>query len=138
MRRTIQHPHSLGFTLIEVLIALAIVSIAMTAIIKTTVQNIRASMHLQNKTQAMWIAKEVMNEVKLGLIVLPNDGEVLKKTTHMLNKDWYWHAVRQSTPNKRIHKIAIKVYAVENEDEDEEEGTPLLVLENYQYDQSST
>ncbi len=56
-----------GLTLIEVLIALAIVGIAMTAIIKATSQNIRSTAYLQNKLIAMWVGQQVSNEMLAGI-----------------------------------------------------------------------
>ena len=53
-----------GFTLLEVLIALAIISIALTAIIKASSQNIKDTAYLEDKAIANWVGLEVMNEVK--------------------------------------------------------------------------
>ena len=60
-----------GLTLIEVLIALAIVSIAMTAIIKATSQNIRSTQYLEHKTLAAWVGEEVLNKARVELLRLP-------------------------------------------------------------------
>lgn len=122
-----------GLTLIEVLIALAIMSIAMTAIIKSTSQNIRGTGYLQTKTIAMWVGKQVMNEARLGLLVLPLSSDKVKEKTSMLGRDWYWQAGRESTPNKRIDKIEVDVYESE-----EQESSPIISLESYVYHESSS
>lgn len=119
-----------GLTLIEVLIAVAIVGIALTAVIKATSQNIRATTYLQNKTIAMWVGKEVMNEARVGILKLPDPGNTLKKKKLMLGRDWYWHVSIETTPNQLINKINVLVYEHENEDE---VGTPLISLESYIY-----
>jgi general secretion pathway protein I len=62
-----------GFTLIEVLIALAILSIALTAIIKATSQNIRDTAYIQHKMIAHYVALDVINAARAGLINLPTD-----------------------------------------------------------------
>lgn len=120
-----------GMTLIEVLIALAIVSIAVTAVIKATSQNIRATNYLQNKTMAMWVGKLVMSEAQTGVMHLPEPGDSIKKSMEMLGRNWYWQAYREPTPNKHIHKIHVQVYERESEDED---STPIVNLEGYLYD----
>jgi prepilin-type N-terminal cleavage/methylation domain-containing protein len=60
-RKRSQHTQS-GLTLIEVLVALAIISIALTAIIKATSENIRGTAYLQDKTIAMYVARQILNE----------------------------------------------------------------------------
>lgn len=122
-----------GLTLIEVLIALAIMSIAMTAIIKATTQNIRSTAYLQNKMMATWVGKYVMNEARLGLIVLPKSSQPVKEKMTLLDRDWYWQAQRDATPNKRIDKIAVDVF----EREDDETASPLVSLESYIYHEPS-
>jgi general secretion pathway protein I len=120
-----------GLTLIEVLIALAIMSIAMTAIIKATSQNIRSTAYLQNKTMALWVGKQIMNEVRLGLLILPKSSETKEKTL-LLEREWTWQAKRSETPNKRIDKIEVEVY-----ENDKEDTASLISLESYVYHELS-
>jgi general secretion pathway protein I len=119
-----------GLTLIEVLIALAIVAIAMTAIIKATSQNIRGSTYLKDKTIAMWVGQQVLNEARIGLLQPGKDSAGLKATTKMLNTDWYWQLSQSETPNKRIKKIEVRVFTHESDDEDE---APTITMETYLY-----
>lgn len=125
-----RHARVVGLTLIEVLIALAIIGIAMTAIIKATTQNIRSTAYLQNKTIAMWVGSQVLNEARAGILKLPDAPDKRKQMTTMLGQDWYWQANQEATPNKRIYKITVSVFAHENENEEE---TPLIRLESYVY-----
>ena len=120
-----------GLTLIEVLIALAIISIAMTAIIKSVSENIRATNYLQDKTMALWVGEEVMNEVRLGLLTLPSTSEHVTHTTEILSRNWYWQAGQEETPNKRIRKIVVNVFA--RNSQREEGKTPIVKLESYVY-----
>ena len=57
-----------GFTLIEVLIALAILAIALTAVIEATSKNIQNTLYLQNKTIASWVGLEIINEAKINFL----------------------------------------------------------------------
>src|SRR5689334_11446815 len=95
----------IGLTLIEVLIALAIVGIALTAIIKATSQNIRGTEYLQNKTIAMWVGSEVLNEARTGVLSLSGSDKFNDNVT-MLGKEWRISAEKMDTPNKHIKKIA--------------------------------
>jgi general secretion pathway protein I len=117
-----------GMTLIEVLVALAIVAIAMTAVIKATTQTVRGTGYLETKTMAMWVGKQVLNEARLGLLSLPSDK--LKAKTLMLGREWHWQASKEATPNKHIDKLMVNVYANEPDDED---ISPLISLESYVY-----
>ena len=123
-----------GLTLIEVLVALAIVGIAMTAVIKATSQNIKSTHYLQNKTTAMWVGQQVINEVRAGLLHLDKSSRNQKLTTEMLGRDWYWQMDEEETPNKRIKKITVKVF--ENEDL-EESDSAIITLESYRYHEES-
>ena len=122
-------PKQAGLTLIEVLIALAIVGIAMTAIIKATSQHIRATTYLQNKMVAAWVGEQVLNEVRAGVLTLPDDGEKLKQKTTMFDREWYWQAERHDTPNLHINKISVEVFANNND----EDVSPMVSLESYVY-----
>jgi general secretion pathway protein I len=117
-----------GLTLIEVLVALAIISVAMTAVIKASSQNIRSTAYLQNKTIAMWVGQQVLNEARAGVLKLPNPPDSVKETTAMLGHDWYWEANQEETPNKRINQIRVKVFAQEGD-----EASPLITLETFKY-----
>jgi general secretion pathway protein I len=124
--------HSIsGMTLIEVLIALAIIAIAMTAIIKAVSENIRATNHLQNKTMALWVGESVLNEARLGLIKFPSRDEKVTHTLDLLGRDWYWQGGQEETPNKRIRKITVSVYM--QNPENDESMTPIIELDSYVY-----
>ncbi|MDR3492524.1 MAG: type II secretion system minor pseudopilin GspI [Gammaproteobacteria bacterium] len=113
-----------GFTLIEVLIALAIISIALTAIIKATSQNIRDTAYLQDKMIAHWVGLQVINEVRADVLKLSNSS--LSNETEMLGKNWQWQASLADTPNPAIKKIDV---SVSRKDEDKK----LLTLSSYKY-----
>lgn len=117
-----------GLTLIEVLIALAIIAIALTAVIKTTAENIRATAYLKNKSIALWVGEEVINKARLGLIKLPS-GDMVTEMTPMLGQDWYWQAKQEQTPNPKIFKVSVDVYMQENT----EAVSPVVHLESYVY-----
>jgi general secretion pathway protein I len=120
-----------GLTLIEVLIALAIIGIALTAIIKAVSQSIRATTYLQEKTIALWVGEQVLNEARVGILSL-DESDQTKHKIMMLTKNWYWQANQISTPNLHIKKIEVKVFT--NVDED---AKPLISLESYVYQKNT-
>lgn len=118
-----------GLTLIEVMIALAIIAIALTAVIKAASQTIRGTDYLQKKTIALWVAEQALNEARVGILPI-SSSHTLKQKTKMFGADWHWQATQESTPNKRIKKLKIAVY---ERQEHEEGDAPLVSLEGYVY-----
>lgn len=101
--------NKLGFTLIEVLIALAIISIAFTAILKATAQNIQNTLYLQDKTLATWVGTEIINDIRVGLLKLTAPTYQVADRTTLLNQTFFWQATLKPTNNPHIHEIEVKV-----------------------------
>lgn len=78
-----------GFSLIEVLIALAILSIALTALLKATAESTRHIEHLKSKTIAHWVMQQEISKLQMHLISAPWMQETTG-TTEMLGQKWYW------------------------------------------------
>ncbi len=98
-----------GFTLIEVLIALAIVTIAFTAILSTSAHSLRNTQYLQNKMIANWVAAKVINDIRAKFLSLPTTEPLTDETT-MLAKKYSWQAKLQTTANPHIQKINVTVW----------------------------
>ena len=95
-----------GFTLIEVLLALVIVAIALTALIKATAQTVTGTQLIKIKTIRHWVAMEAVSMIQTELINIPMNQEVTKVTT-MLGEHWYWRAKLLPTPIKHLQQINI-------------------------------
>jgi general secretion pathway protein I len=101
-------PTQQGLTLIEVLIALMIVSIAFTAIIVSTSQNIRNTQYLQNKMIANWVSLQIINQIRDEVLTVP-ESEPLTGESETLGQKWFWKASLTPTPNPKIQKIEVSV-----------------------------
>jgi general secretion pathway protein I len=99
-----------GFTLIEVLIALAILSISLTAIIKATSQNIKDTAYLQEKTIALWVGLSELNETRAGYLHLPLQPDTLTREVEMLGEKWSTEAYMTNSSNSHIQEIHVDVY----------------------------
>lgn len=97
-----------GFTLVEVLLALAVIAIALTALLKVTAQNIENTQRIKEKTISHWIAMQGVSMVQLNLIEVTPSQEATQVTT-MLNQKWYWRAKVSNTRIKRMQQITIYV-----------------------------
>lgn len=105
-----------GFTLLEVLIALAILSIAFTAIIKSSMQNIKDTYYLQQKNRAAWVAAEVVNEVRARVLIVPEAPDSLEQTRELLGEEWLVKASLMKTKTPKIHEIHTAVYRKKDEE----------------------
>lgn len=97
-----------GFTLIEVLLALAVIAIALTALLKATSQNTVFTNRLKDKTIAHWVAMQGVAAIQLGLVRL-NTNQESTQTTSMAGQTWYWRAIVTPTSLKHMERISIRV-----------------------------
>ncbi len=102
------HRKASGFTLIEVLLALTIIAVALTALLKAIAQNVEHTQRIKEKTISHWVAMQGVAMVQLGLLQINQSQETTQDTT-MLGEHWYWRAKISTTPVKTIQLITISV-----------------------------
>lgn len=110
-----------GFTLLEVLIALAILAIVMGAIIKVTDSYAYNAGYLQQKTLAQWIAENKAVEYQLMQqfpAVGNKEGQI-----EMAKFEWQWRVKVSNTEDRRLRRLDISV-ALQDGDLD----TPITTL----------
>jgi general secretion pathway protein I len=86
---------SKGFTLLEILIALAVLAIVMISLIKITSDNSRNLWHVENKTLAGIIASNHITQLRLSA-ELPEQQDGWET---MAGRKWYWQVQRPVTSN---------------------------------------
>lgn len=96
-----------GFTLLEVLIALAVLAIGMIAAISTAGTSIRLAGELRDKTFAHWVA---MNEVAALRLAPARPGLGTQKgVATMAGRKWDWRAIISKTADPDILRADIEV-----------------------------
>jgi general secretion pathway protein I len=95
-----------GFTLIEVLLALAIIAISLTALLKASAQNVANTYRLKEKTIQHLVAMQGVSLIQLGALVVPVNQEITNITT-LLSQRWYWRASLIKTSINHVEKIII-------------------------------
>lgn len=98
----------LGFTLIEVLLALAVIAIALTALLKATSQNTGFTQRLKDKSIAHWVAMQGIASIQLG-IISPVLNQESTESMMMAGQKWYWRMQITPTSIKGMQRISIQV-----------------------------
>lgn len=106
----------MGFTLIELVVALAVLAIGMTAVLHSTSQAANAGTFLKQRTIAHWVASNRAAEFSINK-EWPSPG-VSSGTESMANRTWRWEAEVQNTSVPELRLVTIRVSL-----EDEEKAT---------------
>lgn len=102
-----------AFTLIEIMVALAIITLALGAIIENTTASNRNFQYLRDKSVAGWIA---MNQISLIRATRKWPAPSNKSgTVEMLDREWTWRMKVSSTDDANMRRLDITVYSEEDE-----------------------
>ncbi len=99
---------SKGFTLFEILIALAILSIAMGAIISLASNQTLNAAHLRDKTFAHWLAINKITELQVTGD-WPSKGKK-EGDEEMGQHEWHWVRTIIDTPDDRVRQVDIAIF----------------------------
>jgi len=96
-----------GFTLLEVLVALAVMVIAMTALWKGLAQGINVSQGLSDRVIARWVAQNrIVSRQAMG--EWP-DARSYSGTAEMAGRTWYWQEQVATTGQAQMRSITVSV-----------------------------
>lgn len=103
-----------GFTLLEVMVALAVIAIALAALIKGGSQSAMTAAHLRDKSFAHWVAMNRVAELRLQP-QWPATGES-SSDEEMANRRWYTQAKVSATDDADVHRLEVEVRSSEDKD----------------------
>lgn len=95
-----------GFSLIEALVALAILAIATVGLVGAMEQHIDSTRAMERRAAAMWVAENRMAEVALGDAASERATQVA-----MLGERWRVATARRTTEDPEIARIEVRVFA---------------------------
>jgi general secretion pathway protein I len=98
-----------GFTLIEVLVALAVLAIALAAVMRTMALAIDTTATLREHEIAMWVAQNRLVQHQMSRDWPAPD--TTEGDTEMGGRKWYWREQVSTTPEPKIRRIEITVRA---------------------------
>ncbi len=96
---------SRGFTLIEVLVALAIVTIGMAAVLEALTSSARATLYLRQKTFAEWVALNQVERLRLSGM-FPHQG-TSNGHVEFANRKWEWRRKVVKTAVHGVRRIEV-------------------------------
>ena len=108
--------HSDGFSLIEALVALAVLAIATVGLVGAVEQHIDSTRAMEHRSAAMWVAENRLAELGIGAA----GGDLVT----MLDTNWQVRTARAATDDPEIAKVRVSVF---------EEGakTPTVSLDGF-------
>jgi general secretion pathway protein I len=118
---------SSGFTLIEVMIALAIFAIVSTTLIKNATQTVSQSRIIQERSMAQWIAESEMQTLRLQPRTqenFPSQGTNLISQV-MGGREWQVEVDVRTTENELVRRVEITVF------DEQDLDTPLANLSGF-------
>lgn len=115
--------NSAGFILLEVMIAMAIFSIAGVSMVKIVGEQLIRIKMLEDRITAYWVADNILAEINIEKIKQTENW--VEGSELMMNKLWYWQS--REIKYDRINVVTVEVRSqVYNEDPD-------FILERYRY-----
>lgn len=105
-----------GFSLIEALVALAVLAIATVGLMRTVQTHIDSTRGLERRAAAMWVAENRLAEMEAGIA---GDAQV-----EMLGERWRVAVDRRSTDDPEIVRVRIHVFPAGDK-------TPLASLDGF-------
>jgi general secretion pathway protein I len=96
-----------GFTLLEVLVAVAVFAIAAMGLLNAQGSQIHTDQYLSDKTLAHWVALNHLADLRLKK-AFPDAGES-RSTTTMAGRDWLVITKVQTTPSTSVRLLVVSV-----------------------------
>lgn len=117
--------HAAGFTLLEVLIALLILSLVLVALIRAAGLQAQALAHHRDSTLAQWVAANVAAELRAE--GAPSIGRQ-QGESRMGAQRWRWQAETSDTDVERVRRIEITVFVAGTDSLSGSQGDPVARL----------
>lgn len=103
-----------GFTLIEVMLAMAVFAVAGVALLGVADNNYRHISLLEEKMLANWVASNQLVELSLATTWPPKNNR--KGNVEMAGRTWYWQQKVIKTDNNLLRQIIMEVRLSEDDE----------------------
>lgn len=96
-----------GFTLLEVLVALAIFALVAASVLSASGRSVRTAMQLEDKTLAMWVADNRVTELQLA--ETPPAAGRDQGQVEFAGRHWVWQSEVQATSEPNMLRVMLWV-----------------------------
>ncbi|MDX1676316.1 type II secretion system minor pseudopilin GspI [Arsukibacterium sp.] len=107
--------NSRGFTLLELLVAMAIFATAGLAIMQASAGHIRALSQIEEMTIAGYVANNQLQLAMLEPVWPPK--EILQGEVEMANRQWLWRQQATTVPDADLRQLVVSVSLAEQPDD---------------------
>ncbi|UVE19081.1 type II secretion system minor pseudopilin GspI [Pseudomonas sp. LS44] len=107
-----------GFTLLEVLVALAIFAVVAASVLTASAHSLQTATRLEDKTMAMWIADNQLTELQLA--DTPPAAGRSQGQLDFAGRHWQWLQLVERTSEPEMHRVTVWVAPGEARDRIEE------------------
>jgi general secretion pathway protein I len=114
-----------GFTLLEVMVALAVLAFALAAGIKAASSNISNESYLETRTLANWVAMNKMTEMEV-FNQWPSAGNKKRGTTIMAGHEWHWTVETTESTVLDPYKFGVATVKVRASEDDKQALATLI------------
>jgi general secretion pathway protein I len=115
--RNAERPNSRGFTLLEVMIAVAILALVIVSLLGLKNRSMQDVMKAERITTATLLAKRMMNEalIKTPLVLAADEGVFSEDLYGVVYKDYRWKKTVSETQFPPVKEVRIAVLWKEGE-----------------------
>jgi general secretion pathway protein I len=97
-----------GFTLLEVMIALLVITLGMGAVINTTSESGWKSAQLRQKTIGTWVAQNQVTRYRANRVW--GDANSQSGKVEMANVNWIWRMKISATDDPSLRRLDVEVF----------------------------
>ncbi len=101
-----------GFTLVEVMVSLAVFAIVSVALVGNSMSTLRQAGIIQDRTLATWLAEDEITKLRMqprSQENFPRPG-TLRQTSEMGRVEWSIETEIEESENEDIQRVTVRVY----------------------------
>ena len=123
MASMLSYPKHKGFTLVELLLALAVFAYAASSIMQLVGQSASNLSQLEEMTFASWVANDRLSELQVSTVWPPKNKD--KGEVEMAGNLWFWQQEVVATEDERLRAVTVRVSL------DKDMASPIYSLTTY-------